>query len=80
MNRCESGKEKGAAAVTVGEYFPKTQNRTKDISKERRRTQMIIITEYNDKEITEEQLEALAASMLAQMIEYYKKCFGRKGE
>lgn len=58
--------------VTVCEYFPKTQNRTKDISKERRGTQMTIITEYNDKEITEEQLEALAASMLAQMIEYYK--------
>lgn len=33
---------------------------------------MTIITEYNDKEITEEQLEALAASMLVQMIEYYK--------
>ena len=33
---------------------------------------MTIITEYNDKEITDEQLEALAASMLAQMIEYYK--------
>ncbi|MGN0599811.1 MAG: hypothetical protein ACI4JK_07925 [Oscillospiraceae bacterium] len=33
---------------------------------------MTILTKYNDKEITEEQLEALAASMLAQMIEYYK--------
>ena len=33
---------------------------------------MTIITEYNDKEITDEQLEALASSMLAQMIEYYK--------
>ena len=33
---------------------------------------MTIITEYNDKEITDEQLEALAASLLAQMIEYYK--------
>ena len=33
---------------------------------------MTIITEYNDKEITEEQLEALATSLLAQMIEYYK--------
>ena len=35
-------------------------------------TLMTIITEYNDKEITDEQLEALAASLLAQMIEYYK--------
>ena len=33
---------------------------------------MTIITEYNDKEITDQQLEALAASLLAQMIEYYK--------
>lgn len=33
---------------------------------------MTIITEYNDNEITDEKLEALAASMLAQMIEYYK--------
>lgn len=33
---------------------------------------MTIITEYNEKEITEEQLEALAASLLAQMSEYYK--------
>ncbi|MBP1547661.1 MAG: hypothetical protein J6A37_13840 [Oscillospiraceae bacterium] len=33
---------------------------------------MTIITEYNNNEITEEQLEALAASMLVQMIEYYK--------
>ena len=33
---------------------------------------MTIITEYNDKEITEEQLEALTASLLAQMSEYYK--------
>lgn len=33
---------------------------------------MTILTKYNGKEITEEQLEALAASLLAQMIEYYK--------
>ena len=33
---------------------------------------MTILTKYNDKEVTEEQLEALAASLLAQMIEYYK--------
>lgn len=32
---------------------------------------MTIITEYNDNEITDEQLEALAASFLLQMIEYY---------
>lgn len=41
---------------------------------------MTIITEYNDKEITEEQLEALAASMLAQMIEYYKNISEEQGD
>ena len=30
------------------------------------------VRQYNDNEITDEQLEALAASLLAQMIEYYK--------
>ncbi|MGN1103082.1 MAG: hypothetical protein ACI4RG_12870 [Huintestinicola sp.] len=40
---------------------------------------MTIITEYNDKEITEEQLEALAASMLAQMTEYYKNISEEQG-
>lgn len=31
---------------------------------------MTIITEYTDKEITEEQIEALTASIYAHMIEY----------
>lgn len=33
---------------------------------------MTIITEYNGKEITEKQLEALAVSILARLTEYYK--------
>lgn len=32
---------------------------------------MTIITEYNNNELTDEQLEALAASFLSQIIEYY---------
>lgn len=39
---------------------------------------MTIITEYNDKEITDEQLEALAASILARMTEYYKNISEKK--
>ena len=39
---------------------------------------MTIITEYNDNEITDEQLEALAASLLVQMIEYYKNVLEEK--
>lgn len=33
---------------------------------------MTIITEYNGKEVTEKQVEALAASILARLLEYYK--------
>lgn len=40
---------------------------------------MTIITEYNGKEITEKQIEALAASILARLSEYYKISSDKQG-